>query len=305
MASGSAQGGAEDKKADGAPVRDAGSPNSSGEIVASDWGASPTCRDCSPADRIPRLARCQPTPAGPDLAFGGHPADRAIEVEEFATDYGRPNRKPGTGARSLVRPDSCFRPACDHYTENMSDVTRLIDAAATGDPRAAADLIPLVYAELRRWPPPSWPTSGRKRPWTPRRWSTRPTCGWSAGTDRPTGAAGATSSPPRPRPCAASWSRKPAAGSGSATAAAEGSRAWPIWTWPPRPPTTTFWPSTRPWTDSPRPTRGRPSWSNFRFFAGLTGREAAEVMNISPRKADQIWAYARAWLLECLNDDPR
>jgi RNA polymerase sigma factor (TIGR02999 family) len=43
----------------------------------------------------------------------------------------------------------------------------------------------------------------------------------------------------------------------------------------------------------------------LRYFAGLTGREAAEVLNISPRKADQIWAYARAWLLDCLNDDLR
>src|SRR5262249_15183470 len=32
----------------------------------------------------------------------------------------------------------------------MSDVTRLIDAAAAGDPKAAADLLPLVYDELRR-----------------------------------------------------------------------------------------------------------------------------------------------------------
>ena len=40
----------------------------------------------------------------------------------------------------------------------------------------------------------------------------------------------------------------------------------------------------------------------LRFFAGLTGREAAGVLNISPRKADQVWAYARAWLLERLND---
>jgi RNA polymerase sigma factor (TIGR02999 family) len=32
----------------------------------------------------------------------------------------------------------------------MSDVTRLLDAAATGDPRAAVELLPLVYAELRR-----------------------------------------------------------------------------------------------------------------------------------------------------------
>src|SRR3954469_18214034 len=32
----------------------------------------------------------------------------------------------------------------------MSDVTRLLDAAAAGDRRAAADLLPLVYAELRK-----------------------------------------------------------------------------------------------------------------------------------------------------------
>ena len=32
----------------------------------------------------------------------------------------------------------------------MSDVTRLIDAAAAGDPKAAAELLPLVYEELRK-----------------------------------------------------------------------------------------------------------------------------------------------------------
>src|SRR5215211_4005004 len=32
----------------------------------------------------------------------------------------------------------------------MADVTRLLDAAAAGDPRAAADLLPLVYDELRK-----------------------------------------------------------------------------------------------------------------------------------------------------------
>jgi hypothetical protein len=31
----------------------------------------------------------------------------------------------------------------------MSDVTRLLDAAASGDRQAAADLLPLVYTELR------------------------------------------------------------------------------------------------------------------------------------------------------------
>src|SRR5215210_5650252 len=32
----------------------------------------------------------------------------------------------------------------------MSDVTRLLDAATAGDRQAAADLLPLVYAELRK-----------------------------------------------------------------------------------------------------------------------------------------------------------
>src|SRR5205809_4467884 len=31
----------------------------------------------------------------------------------------------------------------------MSDVTRVLSAIASGDPRAAAELLPLVYAELR------------------------------------------------------------------------------------------------------------------------------------------------------------
>jgi hypothetical protein len=32
----------------------------------------------------------------------------------------------------------------------MADVTRLLDAAAAGDPHAAAELLPLVYDELRK-----------------------------------------------------------------------------------------------------------------------------------------------------------
>ena len=39
----------------------------------------------------------------------------------------------------------------------------------------------------------------------------------------------------------------------------------------------------------------------LRFFAGLTGDEAAEAMGISPRAVDSLWAYARAWLFEKLH----
>jgi len=34
----------------------------------------------------------------------------------------------------------------------------------------------------------------------------------------------------------------------------------------------------------------------LRYFAGLTSPQAAEALGVSPRKADSIWAYARAWL---------
>jgi RNA polymerase sigma factor (TIGR02999 family) len=34
----------------------------------------------------------------------------------------------------------------------------------------------------------------------------------------------------------------------------------------------------------------------LRYFAGLTGDQAAQVLGISPTTADRHWAYARAWL---------
>src|SRR3954451_13328532 len=36
----------------------------------------------------------------------------------------------------------------------------------------------------------------------------------------------------------------------------------------------------------------------LRYFAGLTGKQAAEVLGISPRTADSLWAFAQAWLLQ-------
>ncbi len=36
---------------------------------------------------------------------------------------------------------------------------------------------------------------------------------------------------------------------------------------------------------------------NLRYFAGLTVHEAAAALGVSSRKANQIWAYARVWLL--------
>jgi RNA polymerase sigma factor (TIGR02999 family) len=34
----------------------------------------------------------------------------------------------------------------------------------------------------------------------------------------------------------------------------------------------------------------------LRYFTGLTVKQAAEILGISPRTADFLWSYARAWL---------
>ena len=41
----------------------------------------------------------------------------------------------------------------------------------------------------------------------------------------------------------------------------------------------------------------------LRYFAGLTIPETAFHMGISPRKANQIWAYARAWLATAISEE--
>jgi RNA polymerase sigma factor (TIGR02999 family) len=40
----------------------------------------------------------------------------------------------------------------------------------------------------------------------------------------------------------------------------------------------------------------------LRFFAGLTAEQAATALAISPRSADRLWNYARAFLLKVLSD---
>ncbi len=35
----------------------------------------------------------------------------------------------------------------------------------------------------------------------------------------------------------------------------------------------------------------------LRYFAGFTIADAAQTLQISPRKANQVWSYARAWMI--------
>ena len=43
---------------------------------------------------------------------------------------------------------------------------------------------------------------------------------------------------------------------------------------------------------------------NLRYFSGLSNRQAAEVLGISPRTADFRWAFARAWLFDKIEGGP-
>jgi RNA polymerase sigma factor (TIGR02999 family) len=38
----------------------------------------------------------------------------------------------------------------------------------------------------------------------------------------------------------------------------------------------------------------------LRYFLGMTIPEAADALAVSPRKADQLWSYARVWLMDAI-----
>ena len=41
----------------------------------------------------------------------------------------------------------------------------------------------------------------------------------------------------------------------------------------------------------------------LRYFVGFTNSESAEILGISPRKANTLWSYARVWLHEKIQGD--
>jgi RNA polymerase sigma factor (TIGR02999 family) len=55
-----------------------------------------------------------------------------------------------------------------------------------------------------------------------------------------------------------------------------------------------------------RQDKGAADVVQLRFFAGLPLPEVAKLLGISPRTADRLWAYARAWLHQELQaDEPK
>ena len=58
---------------------------------------------------------------------------------------------------------------------------------------------------------------------------------------------------------------------------------------------TNYWPSTRRCSAGRDGTR-QARLVELRYFAGMTGEQAAKVLGISPATADRHWAFAKAWL---------
>ncbi len=179
----------------------------------------------------------------------------------------------------------------------MAEVTRLLDAAAAGDRRAAADLLPLVYAELRALAAarlavePSGHTLDPTAlvheaylrlvgPADLARWDGRGHFFAAAAeamrrilidharrrrTEKRGGGAAHTPLDPDTLPATADRTDDLLALDDSLTA-----------------------------LETADPTAA--ALVRLRFFGGMTVPAAAAVLGIAPRTADAYWAYARAWL---------
>ena len=62
----------------------------------------------------------------------------------------------------------------------MTAVTHILSAIEQGDPHAAAQLLPLVYDELRKLAAQKLAQESPAKRFSPRLWSTKPISAWSA-----------------------------------------------------------------------------------------------------------------------------
>jgi len=177
----------------------------------------------------------------------------------------------------------------------MSDVSRLLDAAAVGDRQAAADLLPLVYDELRRLAAAHLAAESPGH-------TLQPTALVHEAYLRLIGPSDETKWDGRGHFFAAAAQamrrllvetarRKRAIKRGGRTRVDLDEAALAI-------------PDTREdllaldeaLDRLAAADRQAAELVHLRYFAGLSIPEAAGVLGVSPRTADRLWAYARAWL---------
>ncbi len=182
----------------------------------------------------------------------------------------------------------------------MSDVTRLLNAASAGDPRAAAELLPLVYAELRRLAAQRLAreapvltidatalvheaylrlVEGERQGSSPPDWDGR-------------GHFFAAAAEAMRRILVENARRKHRLKRGGGLARQEFDEDQLTAPEPREDLLALDEALTR--LEATDATAAR--LVQLRYFAGLTLPEAAQVLGVSPRTADRLWAYARAWL---------
>jgi RNA polymerase sigma factor (TIGR02999 family) len=187
----------------------------------------------------------------------------------------------------------------------MSDVTRLLDAAVAGDRRAAAELLPLVYDELRKL------AAVRVRAEAPgqtldatalvheaylrlvgdQQAATRPV--WDG-----RGHFFAAAAEAMRRILVEAARRKNRQKHGGELERVDLELAQPAAPDPRHDLLALDAALTRLATEDGQAAR----LVELRYFAGLTVAEAAESLGLSPRTADRLWAFARAWLHRELTD---
>jgi RNA polymerase sigma factor (TIGR02999 family) len=178
----------------------------------------------------------------------------------------------------------------------MSDVARLLDAAAAGDRKAAADLLPLVYDELRKLaaarmaaePPDQTlqPTALVHEaylrligPADEPRWENRGHF-FAAAAEAMRRILVDRARHKRSQKCGGEWARKDLDGLDIVL---------------PEIPEDLV--ALDEALDKLAATdKQAADLVHLRFFAGLPVPGAAQLLGISPRTADRLWAYARAWL---------
>jgi RNA polymerase sigma factor (TIGR02999 family) len=176
----------------------------------------------------------------------------------------------------------------------MGDLTRVLDAAASGDPQAASQLLPLVYDELRRLaaarlaneaPGQTLDATGLVHeaylrlvgPADGRRWDGR-------------GHFFAAAAQAMRRILIDSARRKLAQKRGG------GLQRQPLDPVPAPGPDEELLALDEALHKLAAIDPLKARLVELRYFAGLTGEQAAAALGISPTTADRHWAYARAWL---------
>jgi RNA polymerase sigma factor (TIGR02999 family) len=182
----------------------------------------------------------------------------------------------------------------------MTDVTRLLEAATRSDRQAAADLLPLVYAELRRL---AAAKLAQERPGQTLEATALVHEAYLrlAGDQRfeHRGHFFAAAAEAMRRILVESARRKEAAKRGGAAVREE---LDPDWIAAPEPPDELLaLDEALEKLAAKDPVKA--DLVKMRYFAGLTTDEAATVLGLSPSAADRHWAFARAWLKRAM--DPR